>query len=168
MAANNVNQVKDIAGQKFGRLTAMKSIRIHGEKRAVWECHCECGNICNVVGKNLRSGNSQSCGCVRRKRFAAMIIKHGKYGIAEYQVYFSAKNRCTNPNNREWKNYGGRGIEFRFNSFQEFLDHVGPRPSSELSIDRIDNMGHYEIGNLRWATWKQQANNKRLRSKTHK
>lgn len=77
-----------------------------------------------------------------------------------------AKGRCTNPNNPSYKDYGARGIEFRFNSFQEFLNEVGRRPSSQHSLDRIDNNGHYAKGNLRWADKKAQANNRRLYHET--
>ena len=80
----------------------------------------------------------------------------------EYRSYNSAKNRCTNPNNAAYKNYGGRGIEFRFRSFDEFLRCLGRRPTLEYTLDRYpDNNGHYEVGNVRWCTRKEQAQNRR-------
>lgn len=79
----------------------------------------------------------------------------------EYRAYQHAKDRCRNPNNNRWAIYGGRGIEFRFDSFKEFYGAVGERPSHAHSLDRIDTDGHYERGNLRWATRSEQAFNRR-------
>src|SRR5687767_11697696 len=79
----------------------------------------------------------------------------------EYQAYHGAKKRCNCPTISDYRLYGGRGIQFLFSSFQEFWDVVGPRPSSEHSLDRIDVNGHYEPDNVRWATAKQQAENRR-------
>ncbi len=81
----------------------------------------------------------------------------------EYRAFASAKGRCSSPTHQAWKNYGGRGIEFRFQTFQEFLAGVGRRPSPQHSLDRIDNDGHYESKNLRWATTKEQNRNCRKR-----
>jgi hypothetical protein len=80
-------------------------------------------------------------------------------------AYHQAKHRCTNANSPVWNHYGGRGIEFRFTSFEQFIAELGPRPSSRHSLDRIDNEGHYEPDNCRWATPKQQNTNCRKRSK---
>ncbi len=86
---------------------------------------------------------------------------HGWYGTPEYDAYFNAKIRCTNPRSRAWKNYGGRGVQFRFQSFLEFISHIGPKPSSEHTLDRIDNNSHYEIGNVRWLLHGEQSRNRR-------
>lgn len=77
-----------------------------------------------------------------------------------YWVYHDAKRRCVNPKHKRFSDYGGRGIEFRFKSFKEFLEHLGPRPLN-YTLDRIDNNGHYEIGNVRWITMTEQQHNKR-------
>ena len=69
----------------------------------------------------------------------------------EYSAYYKAKRRCTDPKNNEYHNYGARGIQFRFNSFTEFIEHIGPKPTGYF-LDRIDNDGHYEIGNVRWVS----------------
>lgn len=79
----------------------------------------------------------------------------------EYEVYTAAKQRCTNPKNANWKHYGGRGIKFLFKSFEDFYEAMGPRPSSSLTLERRNNDGNYELGNVYWATWHEQAINKR-------
>ena len=80
---------------------------------------------------------------------------------AEYRAYCHAKGRCTNPRESKWKYYGGRGIEFRFKNFAEFIAEVGPRPNPKMQLDRIDNEGHYEIGNIQWTTKSKQIINRR-------
>ena len=86
--------------------------------------------------------------------------KHIRYE-PEYQAFHDAKYRCKSPSHKDFRNYGGRGIEFRFRSFKQFFNHIGPRPSAPYSLDRINNDGHYEENNVRWATPKEQATNKR-------
>jgi hypothetical protein len=83
---------------------------------------------------------------------------------SEYDAWRGATQRCTNDRNKAWKDYGGRGILFRFSSFEQFIEHVGLKPSPELSLDRIKNDGHYEAGNLHWATPIEQGRNKRPRT----
>ena len=75
--------------------------------------------------------------------------------------YFGAKYRCTNPNVGAYRHYGARGIEFRFESFEQFLEHIGPKPDPTWDLDRIDNDGHYEPGNVRWVPHKINAQNRR-------
>jgi hypothetical protein len=86
--------------------------------------------------------------------------QHGLSGTPEYKAFACAKIRCTHPNAKRYKDYGGRGIEFRFSSFEEFLTMLGPRPEG-MTLDRINNDGHYEPGNVRWATWSEQNKNRR-------
>lgn len=81
----------------------------------------------------------------------------------EYKAYLAARGRCNNPTHWKYANYGGRGIEFKFAGYPEFLAAVGRKPGPEYSLDRIDNSGHYEPGNVRWADQKTQANNRRKR-----
>ena len=86
---------------------------------------------------------------------------------SERNAFYSARHRCQSPTDRAWKWYGARGIEFRFTSFDEFLKYLGPKPletDERLTLDRIDTNGHYEVGNVRWATYKVQAANRRPRS----
>lgn len=85
----------------------------------------------------------------------------------EYDIYNTAKGRCIYRRNKSFKNYGGRGIQFRFKSFAQFLKAVGKRPSRKHVLDRIDNDGHYEPGNVRWATRSQSVKNRRSTKRMH-
>jgi len=88
-----------------------------------------------------------------------MRIRHGMTHSPEYKAFVDAKYRCQNPNIVHYQHYGGRGIKFQFTSFQEFYAEIGPRPSKLHSLDRIENTGHYEPGNIRWATKAEQSRN---------
>jgi hypothetical protein len=114
------------------------------------------------------SGNTSSCGCLRRETTAKKNHRHGMRkrsgdGVPEYSIWKGMRQRCNDPNNHEWNRYGGRGIRIsaRWDEFLVFLADVGARPTSRHSLDRIDNDGDYEPGNVRWATLSEQANNKR-------
>lgn len=87
--------------------------------------------------------------------------KHGYYKTAEFWAYFNAKQRCENPKNPHYQSYGGRGIAFGFVSFAEFIEHIGPKPSKDHSLDRINNNEGYVTGNVRWATGREQVLNRR-------
>jgi hypothetical protein len=90
-------------------------------------------------------------------------FRHGMAYTPEYKSFKDAKGRCVNPKHRKYPNYGGRGIQFRLPCFVDFYSHLGPRPSAKHSLDRMNNEGHYELGNIRWATMREQANNRRQR-----
>lgn len=152
----------DLTGQRFARLTAVECVS--RGKPTTWKCFCSCGNSTIVEASNLRNGKTKSCGCLVHEKCRLMGEANTVHGLSytpEYRAYISAKHRCTNPEARVYPAYGGRGIEFRFTSLKEFVKHIGPRPSSRHSLDRIDNDGHYESGNVRWATRTQQQQNRR-------
>jgi hypothetical protein len=159
-----MGKIKDMTGQRFGRLlvTAMAPARIAGE--AAWVCSCDCGAIVTVRGYSLRSGDSKSCGCLKNALLVQRSKTHGLRATSEYGSWSMMKNRCLNPRTPAFADYGGRGISVCpqwVNSFETFLSDVGKKPSSGHTLDRIDNDGNYEPGNCRWSTYNQQARNRR-------
>jgi hypothetical protein len=155
--------IRDLTGQVFGRLTARwPAARYQGSVR--WLCSCSCGGYSVVVGSNLSNGDTQSCGCAIRERVTQMCkerMTHGASDTGTYSSYSGAKGRCNNVKDTvHYPDYGGRGIEFKFKSFQEFVEHIGPRPDG-MSLDRINNDGNYEVGNVRWANAETQRANQR-------
>ena len=154
----------DITGQRFGRLVAIEAVG-HDRREIMWSARCDCGNICIIRSWPLRNGRAQSCGCLQRDLLSARRTTHGDTDSFEYSVWTNIKTRCTNPNTANWKYWGGCGVRMHdewFHDYSAFLAYVGRAPSPKHSIDRWpDPNGHYEPGNVRWATPKQQRANRR-------
>lgn len=153
-----VSNRHDLSGQRFGLLRVIAEAGRASGQRVTWRCICDCGGEREVVGGYLVSGQVVSCGCRNRNR------KHGLYGTPLYDRWRAMIQRTTNPRNKRYADYGGRGIrvcrEWR-ESFQAFARDVGPGFSSELQLDRIDVNGNYEPGNVRWVTRSENERNKR-------
>lgn len=151
----------DIEGQRCGRLKVIGYAGSNNQKTS-WYCLCDCGNIVQAKTRELRNQDTKSCGCLGPDRHKEVFTKHGKCGSREYRIYRLILDRCNNPSNINFHNYGGRGIKCKFASFEEFYSEVGDSPSPKHSIDRVNNEKGYEAGNLRWATQKEQNRNTRV------
>jgi hypothetical protein len=138
-------------GDRFGQLTIIREVEHIGDRRA-FEVKCDCGNICVRILTNLtyglRQGRSLACRDCSQRLNASKIVTHGKSKTPTYKIWCDMKKRCENPNNKSYPNYGGRGIKCC--TFEEMLADVGERPSPRHEIDRINNDGNYEPGNMRW------------------
>ena len=161
----------DLTGRKFGRLTALEKVGRNNQGNALWKCKCTCGNISIVRGLDLRSGNTSSCGCLKSEMTTLRLKKHGMTGTKIHDLWCNIKQRCLSESNSHYEGWGGRGIticqEWQ-NDFQAFYDYVSQLPhfgEKGYSLDRINNDGNYEPGNVRWATPKEQANNRRTSKK---
>lgn len=164
------------AGERFGRLTLVEDVGVRSTYR-LWRCLCDCGASKVTTSHRLKLGSTRSCGCLmiemKRAELTKLNLRHGcaRRGkwTPEYGAWKGIKRRCLKPTFKQWGDYGGRGIRICdrwLNSFEHFLTDVGRRPGPGYSIDRINNDGHYEPGNCRWATKVQQAANRRRKERT--
>lgn len=173
----------DLSGKSFGRLKVLhRAVTRKSNKKTLWKCLCFCGNECTVDGGALASGRTQSCGCLRRevsatrgkfsiKTAQTVRFKHGCEPFRLYKIWTGMKNRCFNPKNKDYQNYGGRGIEVCSEwcaDFKIFRDWALSNGYAEnLSIERINNNLGYSPSNCTWIPIEEQQKNKRTSHRIH-
>ena len=160
----------DLTNRRFGMLTVLKRAEDYvfksGRKERMWQCQCDCGNILDVFGENLKNGNTTSCGCYKKEKMKKEKTTHGLSNDRLYSAYNHMKARCYNVNNKSYKDYGGRGIIIcdewlGDNGFDNFYNWaISHGYSDELTIDRIEVNGNYEPNNCRWVDLVIQENNR--------
>ena len=168
-------------GQIFAHWTVIAPGPNNKWSATQWQCQCDCGTVRVVSSRSLWTGNSKSCGCVKKSRdtldrvneiLRQQRIRHGhrthKTRTPTYESWLSMRQRVRNPNHPGFENYGGRGVRIcaRWDKFEHFLEDIGPRPSKNHSLDRLNTNGHYEPGNCRWATRSEQRRNRRPQQKS--
>lgn len=169
-----MNIKQDLTGHRFGRLTVTVDSGKRAKKGTIkWSCSCDCGGQTLSRTDALKSGKTQSCGCIQKEKATKTCLARTVHGncrrkarTVEYRSWEAARQRCDNPLNSDFPDYGGRGIKFcerwkGTNGFSNFLKDMGTKPTSKHSIDRIENNGNYEPDNCHWATATEQQNNTR-------
>lgn len=165
----------NLTGHIYGRLTAISQVLPTVKGGARWLCRCECGNEKIASTRKLRNGKAKSCGCLSKEWVASFggsfvdkametVRKHGHTSgytrSPEYSCWISMKQRCFNQKCHNWSSYGGKGItvyQSWIKDFAVFFSYMGPMPSIGYTLDRLDETGNYEPGNVRWATKQQQG-----------
>lgn len=154
----------DLTSKRFGSWTVLSCVGLR-KRRLYWLAQCECGTERSIDSRVLREGFSQSCGCQTSELVRQRHTKHGHAGCPpspSYRTWQGMIDRCFNPANKRYKDYGARGIAVceRWRKFENFLTDMRIRPEGK-TLDRIDPDYNYEPTNCRWATIKEQRNNRR-------
>lgn len=164
--ATNKKPYKDLTGQRFGRLLVLSLVDspAGADIPTKWRCLCDCGNIVEIRGYNLKSGGSGSCGCLQKENAAKRQTTHGKTKTRLYVTWQHMIGRCTRKSDKNFSRYGGRGIKVCsdwLNSFEAFRNWAMSNGYADnLTIDRIDVNGNYCPENCRWVTHAEQQQNK--------
>jgi len=160
--------MRDITGDKFGFLTAIKFSHKEKSGKNFWEYRCDCGNTVTRRMNDVPTRKNQSCGCKRSE--LNPMRSHGMFGTRFYGIWSGMITRCTNVKMPFYKNYSGRGIncvvwnkfeQFRDDMYDSYLKHVDEFGEKQTTIDRIDNSGNYFKENCKWSTYKEQGSNTR-------
>lgn len=161
--------MREIQGQRFGRLLVIERVKVPGANNAMWKCQCDCGKETVAAAANI-GRTTFSCGCLAKETAAELLrgnkhtMTHGAVGTPEYRSWQLMKRRCYNKRDAKYPDYGGRGIivcDRWKESFESFLSDMGQKPSRTHSIDRKDVNGDYTQTNCRWATPIEQMRNTR-------
>lgn len=163
-------KLEDLTGKTFNYLQVLRQgLKRSGEP--YWLCRCECGSEKEVRASHLKSGGTRSCGCKKGSIISAVQTKHGACrngsSSSEYATWSDMRKRCSSETHQAYKDYGARGISVceRWSKFENFLADMGPRPTPDHSIDRIENDKGYSPENCKWSTKEEQANNRRMTRK---
>lgn len=153
-----MGRFEDITGKRFGKLVVIGRSKFNIRSKPAWDCICDCGNKKSMSGSLLKNGNSTSCGC----KTIETATTHGMAGTHTYNVWTRMHNRCSNTKERQYKNYGGRGIKVchEWKSFEVFYKDMGHQLRG-MSLDRINVDGDYCKDNCRWVSMAEQQSNKR-------
>lgn len=153
-----------VVGERFGQLVVVEPIHHEYDQFIYTKFLCDCGTEKVSRFLSVAAGQIISCGCVSRQRLDEGRLLHGRYGTPEYHSWHSMKQRCGNPNNLEYHNYGGRGITYDpdWESFENFYKDMGDRPSPEYSLERLNVNEGYNAANCTWATVEEQIRNRRI------
>jgi hypothetical protein len=151
----------DFTGQKFGRLTVLSRAPNMAPGKTFWRCLCDCGAHAVFRADQFGRTPNASCGCYNIELAKARLTTHGRSHLPEYRIWAGIKSRCTRPSSAAFHKYGAKGVTVcdRWLTFANFFEDMGPRPSPQHTIDRIDGSKGYEPGNCRWATPTQQQRN---------
>lgn len=153
-------------GSRHGRLETVRFSQYDADRNRLSVFRCDCGTEKEILERHVKSGLIRSCGCLHEETIRNIARTHDASYTVEYKAFMNARTRCTNPKHNSYPNYGGRGIEFKFESFEEWYAVLGPRPSAGYSVDRFpDPDGPYSPTNVRWATRSEQNKNKQPRQR---